>query len=76
VINIKGLPFMFGYFSKAVEFEIFCLDISIASATVFQTTFIYSLGNHSFLSVFLYKSTGAAKNHVLASIHLVSNCSG
>jgi hypothetical protein len=75
-MNIKGLPFIFGNFSKAVEFHIFCFEISIASATVFQTTFICSLGNHSFLRVFLYNSTGTANNQVEASIHLVSNCSG
>jgi hypothetical protein len=76
VININGFHFMFGNFSKAVEFETFNFDISIASATVFPTTFICSSGNHSSISVFLYNLTGAAKNQVDHSIALVSNCSG
>jgi hypothetical protein len=76
VINRKGLFFIFGNFSKALELGIFFFDISIASAIVFPTTFICSFGKPSFLSVFLYNSTGAAKSQVDASIHLVSNCSG
>jgi hypothetical protein len=75
-MNIKSLHFILGNFSKAVELDIFCLDISIASATVFPTTLICSLGNHSSISVFSYNFTGAAKNHVDHSIALVSNCSG
>jgi nucleoside permease NupC len=75
-MNKKGLSFMFGNFSNAVELLIFCFDILIASATVFPTTFICSFGNHSSISVFLYNLTGAAKNHVDHSIALVSNCSG
>jgi hypothetical protein len=67
---------MLGYFSNALELITLVLDISIASTIVFQTTFMCSFGNHSFLSVFLYRSTGTANKPVLASIHLVSNCSG
>jgi hypothetical protein len=51
-------------------------EIAIASATVFPTTFICSFGKPSSFNVFLYKSTGAANNHVDHSIALVSNCSG
>jgi hypothetical protein len=76
VINIKSFHFIFGNFSNAVELTIFCLDISIASATVLPTTFICSSGNPSSIKVFLYSFTGAAKNHVDHSIALVSNCSG
>ncbi|MDR3151111.1 MAG: hypothetical protein LBU14_06150 [Candidatus Peribacteria bacterium] len=54
----------------------FLSDVFIASTTVFPTTFIFSLGNHSFFKVFSYNETGTAKNPVEASIHLVSNCSG
>jgi hypothetical protein len=75
-MKIKGLSFIFGNFSKAVELLIFCFEISIASATVFHTTFICSFGKPSSFSVFLYNSTGAAKSPVDPSIALVSNCSG
>jgi hypothetical protein len=76
VINIKSFHFIFGYFSNALELSTLVLDILIASATVFPTTFICSFGKPSFFNVFLYKGTGTANNPVLASIHLVSNCSG
>jgi len=61
---------------KAVELGIFFLEISIASAIVFQTILIYFSPNHSSIKVFLLNLTGAAKNQVEGSIHLVSNCSG
>ncbi|MGB2110702.1 MAG: hypothetical protein ACPHY8_01970 [Patescibacteria group bacterium] len=76
VINIKSFHFIFGYVSNAFEDQTFFFDISIASATVFPTTFICSFGNPSSSSVFLYRSTGAANNPVDHSIALVSNCSG
>jgi hypothetical protein len=46
-MKIKGFHFILGNFSKALEFGIFFIEISIASATVFQTSFICSFGNHS-----------------------------
>jgi len=73
---MKGFHFIFGNFSNAVDLSIFCFDISIASATVFQTTFMCSSGKPSSIKVFLYSSTGTAKNQVEPSIALVSNCSG
>jgi hypothetical protein len=76
VIKIKGFHFIFGNFSNALEFHIFFMEIFTASETVFQTTFIFSLGNHSSCKVFLYNSIGAAKKPVEPSIALVSNCSG
>gem|GEM_PF-1058999 len=51
VINMKSFHFILGYFSNAFEFIIFFFEISIASAMVFQTTFIFSFGNHSALRV-------------------------
>ncbi|MDP2395455.1 MAG: hypothetical protein Q8S84_02880 [bacterium] len=73
---MNGLFFIFGNFSNAFDSPTLVLDISIASATVFHTTFIWSAGNHSLVRVVLYSSTGAANSPVDASIHLVSNCSG
>jgi hypothetical protein len=72
----KSFHFIFGNFSKAVDLSIFCFDISIASTTVFPTTLMCSFGNHSFIKVSLYSSTGAANNQVDHSMALVSNCSG
>jgi hypothetical protein len=73
---MKGFHFILGNFSKAVEFGTLSLEISIASAIVFHTTFICLAGKPSSISVFLYNLTGAAKNQVDHSIALVSNCSG
>jgi hypothetical protein len=58
------------------KYSLFLREVFIASAIVLPTTLIFSLGNHSFNRVVLYKFTGTAKSPVEASIHLVSNCSG